>query len=107
MSTKKWADGPYKLLSTPRAALKGKPESGASKNASEMALIHNIILRGLNCITVQAPNVKNPEDIPDFMAFCDAWTCVLKSHHNTEETGVLPASRRAINEQGSDGEESC
>jgi hemerythrin-like domain-containing protein len=68
----------------------GQPESGASKNASEMALIHNIILRGLNCITVQAPNVKKPEDILDFMAFCDAWTYVLKSHHNTEETVYFP-----------------
>jgi hemerythrin-like domain-containing protein len=55
-----------------------------------MALIHNIILRGLNCIVLQAKNVKKPEDILDFMAFCDAWTCVLKSHHNTEETVYFP-----------------
>ena len=64
--------------------------SGASQNASEMALIHNIILRGLNCITLQAKNVKKPKDILDFMAFCDAWTCVLKSHHNAEETVYFP-----------------
>lgn len=55
-----------------------------------MGLIHNIILRELNCITVQAPNVKEPENILYFMAFCGAWTCVLKSHHNAEETVYFP-----------------
>ncbi|KAE9369989.1 hypothetical protein N431DRAFT_493670 [Stipitochalara longipes BDJ] len=100
MSTKKWANGPYKLLSTPRAALKGHPESGASRNASEMALIHNIILRGLNCIILQAPNVKKPEDILDFMAFCDAWSCTLHSHHNTEETVYFPLLEEQSAEPG-------
>lgn len=117
MSDKKWADGPYKLLPTPRSALnvkfskslqrtaadnlfQGQPESGASRNASEMALIHNILLRGLNCITLQAPNVKKPEDIADFMAFCDAWSCTLRSHHNTEETVYFPLLEEQCQEKG-------
>jgi hemerythrin-like domain-containing protein len=116
-SSKNWADGPYKLLSTPRAALKvktmpnihwsnidslsqGESESSASRNASEMALIHNIVLRGLNCITLQANNVKNLEDIVDFMAFCDAWSCVLHSHHNTEETVYFPLLEEQSSEKG-------
>ncbi len=65
-----------------------------------MALIHNIILRGLNCITVQVPDVKKPEDILDFMAFCDAWTCVLKSHHNTEETVYFPLLEEQCSSKG-------
>jgi len=100
MSGRKWADGPYKLLPTPRSALKGQPESGASRNASEMALIHNILLRGLNCIYLQATNVKKPEDISDFMAFCDAWSCTLHSHHNTEETVYFPLLEEQSQEKG-------
>jgi len=34
--------------------------------------------------------VKNSEDVADFMKFCDAWSCVLHSHHNTEETVYFP-----------------
>ncbi|TEY76400.1 hypothetical protein BOTCAL_0059g00300 [Botryotinia calthae] len=84
--TKKWADGPFKLLSTPRGSLDGKPESLASRNASEMALLHNILLRGLNCIYIQAPNVQETFDIADFMKYCDAWSSILHSHHAAEET---------------------
>ncbi|KAE8445570.1 hypothetical protein EG329_013334 [Mollisiaceae sp. DMI_Dod_QoI] len=101
MSTeKKWADGPFKLLSTPRVALNGKPESGASKNASEMALIHNIILRGLNCVYLQARNVQSIQDIQDFMTFCDAWSCTLHSHHKTEETVYFPLLDQQCREKG-------
>lgn len=66
--------------------MQGKAESFASRNASEMALVHNILLRGLNCIYIQAPNVKETNDIADFMKFCDAWSSVLHSHHAAEET---------------------
>ncbi|KAF8855848.1 hypothetical protein BDZ45DRAFT_486798 [Acephala macrosclerotiorum] len=97
---KKWADGPFKLLSTPRITLNGKPESGASKNASEMALIHNILLRGLNCIYIQAPNLQFSEDISDFMTFCDAWSCTLHSHHLTEETVYFPLLDSQCKEKG-------
>jgi hemerythrin-like domain-containing protein len=117
MANKKWADGPYKLLSTPRAALMVKithnlqrditdkvrqeqSEDGASRNASEMALIHNILIRGLNCITLQAINVKKSEDIMDFMSFCDAWSCALHSHHNTEETVYFPLLEEQSTEKG-------
>jgi len=89
-SVGRWADGPFKLLSTPRAALKGAPESKASVNVSEMALLHNVIFRGLNCIYLQAPNIKYQEDIMDFLTFCDAWSYTLRSHHNTEETVYFP-----------------
>ncbi|TVY89036.1 hypothetical protein LAWI1_G008008 [Lachnellula willkommii] len=99
--TKKWAtDGPFKLLSTPRAALKGKPETKASKNASEMALVHNILLRGLNSIYLQAPNVKEPVDIMDFMTFSDCWSRVLHAHHLTEETVYFPLLEEQTRQKG-------
>jgi len=65
-----------------------------------MALIHNILLRGLNCIILQARNVKKPEDVLDFMAFCDAWSCTLHSHHNTEETVYFPLLEEQSTEKG-------
>ncbi len=80
--------------------LQGQPESGASRNASEMALIHNILLRGLNCISLQAPNVMKSEDVADFMAFCDAWSCTLHSHHKTEETVYFPLLEEQCQEKG-------
>jgi len=98
--TEKWADGPFKLLQTPRSSLNGQPESGASRNASEMALIHNILLRGLNCIYLQAPNISDPSDIQDFMSFCDAWSCTLHSHHTTEETVYFPLLEQQCQEKG-------
>ncbi|PMD67691.1 uncharacterized protein K444DRAFT_649527 [Hyaloscypha bicolor E] len=65
-----------------------------------MALVHNIVLRGLNCITLQANHVKKPEDILDFMTFCDAWSCTLHSHHNTEETVYFPLLEEQSTEKG-------
>jgi hemerythrin-like domain-containing protein len=65
-----------------------------------MALIHNIILRGLNCIYLQAPNIRSPSDIQDFMSFCDAWSCTLHSHHKTEETVYLPLLEEQCQEKG-------
>lgn len=55
-----------------------------------MALLHNVLLRGLNCIYLQALTVKKPTDIKEFAIFCDAWSCVLHSHHATEETVYFP-----------------
>jgi hemerythrin-like domain-containing protein len=65
-----------------------------------MALIHNILLRGLNCIYLQAPNISDPSDIQDFMSFCDAWSCTLHSHHKTEETVYFPLLEQQCKEKG-------
>jgi hypothetical protein len=65
-----------------------------------MALIHNILLRGLNCIYLQAPNISNLSDIQDFMAFCDAWSCTLHSHHKAEETVYFPLLKQQYHEKG-------
>jgi hemerythrin-like domain-containing protein len=57
-----------------------------------MALIHNIILRGLNSIYNQcaSPKLKFSEDIADFMLFCASFSIVLRSHHATEENVYFP-----------------
>lgn len=65
-----------------------------------MALVHNVILRGLNCIYLQASQVGSPEDVSDFVSFCDAWSCVLHSHHNTEETVYFPLLEEQARKKG-------
>lgn len=56
-----------------------------------MALVHNIFIRGLNCIYLQAPNVKFEKDIADFGTFIDAWTLSVHSHHDSEESFYFPS----------------
>lgn len=50
-----------------------------------MANVHNMIIRGLNSIYLQAPHVK-PGDVPSFMQYCIQWYLLLEVHHKGEET---------------------
>ena len=53
-----------------------------------MALSHNVFIRGLNSIYLQAPHVQ-PSDVPDFIEYSKCWVEVLNNHHEMEETGVF------------------
>lgn len=55
-----------------------------------MALVHNFIIRILNCIYLQAPNVKLEEDIKDFAIFMYAWCILIHEHHSNEENLFFP-----------------
>ena len=55
-----------------------------------MCIIHNIIIRILNCIYLQAPNVSNPKDIADFTIFMDSWLHFIHEHHGNEEALFFP-----------------
>ncbi|KAI5851662.1 hypothetical protein DFP73DRAFT_471372, partial [Morchella snyderi] len=57
--------------------------------ASQMSLVHNVIIRGLNAIYLQAPHVL-PADIPDFLGYARAWSDFLHIHHGGEETAFFP-----------------
>ncbi len=59
--------------------------SGAILAASDMCLIHNVIIRSLNCIYLQARNVKLEQDVTDFTTFMHAWTVLIHEHHGNEE----------------------
>lgn len=67
-----------------------KEESGAYLQATGMALIHNVIIRILNCIYLQAPNVKLENDIKDFTTFMHAWIVLIHEHHGNEEKLFFP-----------------
>ena len=51
--------------------------------ASDMALLHNIVLAGFNSIYIQSSNV-NDEDIRDFVRYSLAWCRFTIAHHDAE-----------------------
>jgi hemerythrin-like domain-containing protein len=55
-----------------------------------MALVHNVFIRILNCIYLQAPNVKLETDVSDFAIFMHAFVFSLHEHHGTEENFAFP-----------------
>src|SRR4051794_33719179 len=64
-----------------------------------MALSHNVFIRGLNSIYLQAPNLQ-PEDHSDFINYCKCWCAVLNNHHRMEEATVFPLIEELTNEKG-------
>ena len=55
-----------------------------------MSHAHNVLIRGLNSIYQQAPNLTELQDIEDFLFFCRAWVLMVEHHHETEETTMFP-----------------
>ncbi|MCJ1351258.1 MAG: hypothetical protein MMC33_001242 [Icmadophila ericetorum] len=89
MIPKPWADQPLPMIETP--ALTRDKTHAAIHIATEMALVHNCLLRGLNSIYLQASHVTNPVDIKDFLFFCHVWGKSTDNHHDTEEQFIFPA----------------
>ena len=64
--------------------------------ATQMALAHNGILRGLNSIYLQAPHIpggsKNGEAIvQDFLTYIQCWCESMHHHHDAEEKLFFPS----------------
>jgi hypothetical protein len=57
-----------------------------------MALAHNGIIRGLNSIYLQAPNIptKDATAVRDFLLYCCCWSESMHHHHNAEEADFFP-----------------
>jgi len=88
--TRAWADKPFKLIPSP-----AEPETnGISKEivhiATEMALAHNMMVRNLNAIYQQCEGVSKPEDIKDFILFCQFSAEEIRTHHSFEEKYLFP-----------------
>lgn len=58
--------------------------------ASEMANVHNMMVRGLNAIYLQAPHVQ-PSDEKHFCTFIMHWHKLIFTHHAGEEEHAFPA----------------
>jgi len=55
-----------------------------------MVLVHNTMIRGLNSIYHQAPNIKEAKDAADFILYMSSWSLMLHAHHHSEETLAFP-----------------
>jgi len=88
---KPWADKPFELLIVP-----GQPGGQTCSNpdvvavAVEMAAVHNMIIRGLNSIYLQAPHIHQPADIADLLLYISSWGSVVHHHHALEESLFFP-----------------
>jgi hemerythrin-like domain-containing protein len=60
-----------------------------------MALLHTIIISGLNSIYQQAPHVSTEENA-DFLAYVLAWVRTVNSHHRREELVLFPDIEKAF-----------
>jgi hemerythrin-like domain-containing protein len=64
-----------------------------------MAVVHNILLRGLNAIYQQAPFVPASE-VPNFLQYCEAWAYTTHAHHDNEENTEFPLIEKLTKEKG-------
>jgi hemerythrin-like domain-containing protein len=55
-----------------------------------MAQIHNVMVRGLNSMLIQAPFISTPTDTRDFIDYALSFCVLIHEHHNTEEVLLFP-----------------
>jgi hemerythrin-like domain-containing protein len=65
-----------------------------------MALAHNIFLRYLNSIYLQATGIALSEDIEAFLRYCRAWCTIIHEHHQGEEKIFFPAIEEYTAKEG-------
>ncbi|KAI1264380.1 hypothetical protein F5Y18DRAFT_390310, partial [Xylariaceae sp. FL1019] len=88
-----WVDGPYQLIESPSRRI--KRDHFYLQAATEMAHAHNILIRSLNAIILQGPNLRTSApselgDIRDFLKYVDSWVKMVHHHHWVEETYIFP-----------------
>jgi hemerythrin-like domain-containing protein len=54
-----------------------------------MALAHNMFIRALNSVYLQAPVIREPEDVSDLFIYCNTWISMIEHHHKLEETHLF------------------
>lgn len=84
-----WADQPYPFIPTPHVD-GTKASKGTIYVATIMALAHNMFIRYLNSIYLQATGISQPKDIADFLFYCQTWYKVIHEHHTGEEKVLFP-----------------
>jgi hemerythrin-like domain-containing protein len=96
-----YADHPFPIITTPEFANKkaGLKTDMFDHCASEMACVHNMMVRSLNAIYLQAPHIK-PADEKSFCAFILHWYALLSVHHHGEEEEFFPDIEAMTGEKG-------
>jgi hemerythrin superfamily protein len=64
-----------------------------------MACVHNMLIRGLNSIYLQAPHVK-PQDEKSFLYYSTCFYELLHVHHGGEEADLFPKIEEMSGEKG-------
>jgi hemerythrin-like domain-containing protein len=93
-SNSRWAAGPFKLIT--ETGVKSRPEIPSTSMiyvyAQQIALAHNLFLRGLNASYHQCLGVKSGSvDARDFLIFNQVLSEVIHDHHDMEEDFLFPA----------------
>ncbi|KAF2756047.1 hypothetical protein EJ05DRAFT_502514 [Pseudovirgaria hyperparasitica] len=103
-----WADEPFKLITLPdgRADITNK-EHSAVYCATQMAQVHNFMIRGLNAIIQQAPHIPtisdpnyNEQDVKDLMKYVQIWIEGMEKHHHVEEVCIFPEIEKFAGKPG-------
>ncbi|VBB80616.1 Putative protein of unknown function [Podospora comata] len=97
-----YADHPFPPIQTPVFAAKQDPHAKVDsfdRAASEMANAHNLMIRGLNSIYLQAPHITAP-DVKPFCRYIAAFTNLIHVHHHGEETHFFPEVERLSGVEG-------
>ncbi|QKX57112.1 uncharacterized protein TRUGW13939_04220 [Talaromyces rugulosus] len=100
---KPWTSHPFKLISdTGLNARSDVPRDHyVVKFTKDMALVHNLVLRGLNAAYNQCLSVTpGTQAAQDFLIFNQCVFEMLKSHHDMEEEELFPRLEKALNQPG-------
>ncbi|MCJ1350634.1 MAG: hypothetical protein MMC33_000615 [Icmadophila ericetorum] len=87
---KLWADGPWPLLSTPEAEGEDINSHFSIYIATDMCHVHNIFIRAMNSIYLQAPFARTPTDIADLLFYTKTLVTTISAHHDSEEKYFFP-----------------
>ena len=68
--------------------------------SSEMAHVHNVLIRGLNAIVQQAPYVTSKKDTKDLLVYVSCWVKMVEHHHDTEESFIFPELEKFAGKRG-------
>ncbi|KAJ4346385.1 uncharacterized protein N0V89_010314 [Didymosphaeria variabile] len=92
-----WADQPLSLI--PTLPFSKDTSHAAYYVATQMALAHNGIIRGLNSIYLQAAQIPRTE-ARDFLTYCQCWYESMHHHHDSEEEMFFPDVESITHIQG-------
>jgi len=88
-----YIDAPWNPLPLPFYPFTGDTSTGEGFGkhiAGEMAVVHNVIIRALNTLYINAPLVKSSKGIQDFTGYALEVLQVIHEHHETEEAFMFP-----------------